>query len=113
MDTLPQPLKDEYCCAFSPDGQSIVAAGADNNIRVWQFVSRDKPEINPMVIARFAHEGPIVRLAFTPDGSQAGLARRGPDRQGLANQRLQRAQALGQPARRGGRRWPSPATARS
>ena len=70
MDTLPQPLKAEYTCTFSPDGRTIVAAGADNNIRVWRFVSRDKPEINPMVIARFAHEGAIVRLAFTPDGTK-------------------------------------------
>jgi Planctomycete cytochrome C/WD domain, G-beta repeat len=70
MDTLPQPLKAEYTCTFSPDGQSIVAGGADNNIRVWRFVARDKPEINPMVIARFAHEGPVVHLAFTPDGSK-------------------------------------------
>ncbi|MDG3006162.1 c-type cytochrome domain-containing protein [Paludisphaera mucosa] len=69
MDTLPQPLKAESTCLFSPDGRSIVAGGADNNIRVWRFVSRDKPEINPMTIARFAHEGPIVRLAFSPDGS--------------------------------------------
>ncbi len=70
MDTLPQPLKAEYTCAFSPDGRTIVAGGADNNIRVWHFVSRDKPEINPMVIARFAHDGAIVRLAFTHDGTR-------------------------------------------
>jgi hypothetical protein len=70
MDTLPQPLKPEYSCAFSPDGRSIVAGGADNNIRVWRFVSREKPEINPMVLARFAHEGAIVRLAFTRDGAK-------------------------------------------
>ena len=70
MDTLPQPLKAEYTCAFSPDGQSIVAAGADNNIRIWRFVSRDKPEINPMLTARFAHEGAIVRLAFSRDGAR-------------------------------------------
>ncbi len=70
MDTLPQPLKAEYACMFAPDGNTIVACGADNNIRVWRFVSRDKPAINPMEIAQFAHEGPIVRLAFTPDGSK-------------------------------------------
>jgi WD40 repeat protein len=69
MDTLPQPLKAVYCCRFSPDGQSIFAGGADNNIRVWSFVSRDKPDINPMTMARFAHEGAIVRLDFSPDGS--------------------------------------------
>ncbi|MDR3621392.1 MAG: hypothetical protein P4L85_18725 [Paludisphaera borealis] len=70
MDTLPQPLKEEYACAFSPDGRAIVAGGADNTIRVWDFVSTDRPRINPMVLARFAHEGPIVQLAFTPDGSR-------------------------------------------
>jgi hypothetical protein len=70
LDTLPQPLKAEYSCTFSPDGERIVAGGADNNIRVWRFVSRDRPEINPMEVARFAHEGAIVRLAFTPDGSK-------------------------------------------
>ena len=70
MDTLPQPLKAEYTCRFSPDGHSIVAGGADNNIRVWRFVSREKPEINPMVTARFAHEGAIVRLDFSTDGSR-------------------------------------------
>ena len=69
LDTLPQPLKAEYACRFSPDGGSIVAGGADNNIRVWRFVSRKKPEITPMVTARYAHEGAIVRLDFSPDGS--------------------------------------------
>jgi hypothetical protein len=68
MDTLPQPLKAETACLFSPDGASIIAGGADSNIRVWRFVSKDAPAINPMEIARFAHEGAIVRLGFSPDG---------------------------------------------
>ncbi len=100
MDTLPQPLKAEYTCAFSPDGQSIVAAGADNNIRVWRFVSRDKPDINPMVIARFAHEGPVVRLAFSPDGTKLASLAEDLTYQVVANKRLQRAQALGTSVRR-------------
>ncbi|WP_435022046.1 c-type cytochrome domain-containing protein [Tundrisphaera sp. TA3] len=70
MDTLPQPLKEEYACTFSPDGRYIVAGGADCSIRVWEFVSRDEPKINPMILARFAHEGPITRLAYSPDGSR-------------------------------------------
>ncbi len=70
LDTLGQPLKEQYAVTFSPDGRFIVAGGADNRIRVWRFVSRQRPRINPLVHARFAHEGPIVRLAFTPDGSK-------------------------------------------
>ena len=70
LDTLGQPTKEQYAVTFSPDGNVIVAGGADNRIRVWRFVSRDKPQINPLLHARFAHEGPIVRLAFTPDGTR-------------------------------------------
>ncbi|MEZ6110061.1 MAG: c-type cytochrome domain-containing protein [Pirellulaceae bacterium] len=68
LDTLSQPLAEQYVVEFSPDGRSIVAGGADNRIRVWQFVSRTAPRINPLIHARFAHEGPIVQLAFSPDG---------------------------------------------
>jgi len=70
LDTLPQPLKEVYCCAFSPDGRTIVAGGADNNLRVWKFVAHDGPNINPMIQARFAHEGPVQRLAFADQGKK-------------------------------------------
>ncbi len=70
LDTLPQPLKEEYACAFSPDGRFIAAGGADNTIRVWEFLSREKAQTNPMIQARFAHEGPIVKLAYAADGSR-------------------------------------------
>lgn len=70
LDTLPQPLKEVYCCSFSPDGKTIVCGGADNNLRVWQFVAQDGPQINPMIYARFAHEGPVQRIVFNEDGSK-------------------------------------------
>jgi WD40 repeat protein len=70
LDTLGQPLKEQYSVTFSPDGRFIAAGGADNRIRIWRFVSKDRPRINPLVHARFAHEGPIVRLAYTPDGEK-------------------------------------------
>ncbi len=69
LDTLGQPTKEQYACVFSPDGQFIVAGGADNRIRVWRFISTEEPKINPLLHARFAHEGSILDLTFNADGS--------------------------------------------
>ncbi len=68
LDTLHQPQAEQYVVAFSPDGKFVLAGGADNRIRVWRFVSKNKKRINPLVHARFAHEGAIVSLAFSRDG---------------------------------------------
>lgn len=68
LDTLHQPQAEQYVVAFSPDGQYLLAGGADNRIRVWKFVSKTERVINPLVYARFAHEGALVGLAFSPDG---------------------------------------------
>ena len=68
LDTLSQPLKEQFATVFSPGGETVVAAGADNRIRVWRFVSRERPRINPLLIARFAHEGPITHLAWAQQG---------------------------------------------
>ena len=70
LDTLGQPLKEQYTCMFSPDGKMIVAGGADNRIRVWRFISKDRPRINPLLHARFAHEGAVLRVGFTSDGER-------------------------------------------
>lgn len=68
MDTLGQPLKEQYRVSLSPDGRSVAAAGADNRIRIWRLVSNSAPKINPLLFARYAHEGPIISLQYTPDG---------------------------------------------
>lgn len=68
LDTLGQPEAEQYVVRFSPNGRFVVAGGADNRIRVWRFVSKKQPKINPLVFSRFAHEGPIVQLGFSPDG---------------------------------------------
>ncbi|MEO8270990.1 MAG: hypothetical protein ABI557_14805, partial [Aureliella sp.] len=64
LDTLGQPEGEQRAVRFSPDGQFIFAAGADKQIRKWQIVSREQPAINPLLVARYAHEGDIVQLAF-------------------------------------------------
>ncbi len=68
LDTLGQPEAEQYTVTFSPDGRYILAGGHDNRIRVWRWVSKDAPRINPLLFARFAHEGAVVQLAYTPDG---------------------------------------------
>jgi len=68
LDTLSQPLKEQYAVRFSPDGRHIVGGGLDNRIRIWRVMSRDVPQINPLIDARIAHEGAITQLCFTPDG---------------------------------------------
>ncbi len=68
LDTLGQPLKEQYCVAFSPDGQRVAAGGADNRIRVWRVSADAKENTNPILYARFAHEGPVVKIVFSADG---------------------------------------------
>lgn len=70
LDTLGQPLKEQYVVRFSPDGKHVVAGGLDNRIRVWKVVSFKRPRINPLLHARIAHEGAVIQLGFSADGSK-------------------------------------------
>ena len=63
LDTLPQPEGEQTAVFFSAGDRHVFAAGADNRIRRWKFVSKDGPKINPLQLARFAHEGPVTHLA--------------------------------------------------
>ncbi|HEY0455523.1 MAG TPA: c-type cytochrome domain-containing protein, partial [Verrucomicrobiae bacterium] len=67
-DTLSQSLKELYSVAFSPDGKRLAAAGVDNRIRVWEISEKAEETTNPLLHARFAHEGAILRIAYSSDG---------------------------------------------
>ena len=69
MDTLSQSEAEVYAATFSPDGTQIVLASGDNRIRVHDFVSQDRPRINPIVATRFVDEAAVVAIAWLPDGS--------------------------------------------
>jgi hypothetical protein len=68
LDTFSQPSKEQNSVAFSPDGRLVAAGGSDNRIRVWSVSETGKEGTNPILYARFAHEGPILKVAFSPDG---------------------------------------------
>lgn len=68
LETFSQPLKDQLAVAFNPAGDQLAAGGADNRIRVWKISPTAAEGSNPLLHSRFAHEGAILRLIYSPDG---------------------------------------------
>jgi sugar lactone lactonase YvrE len=68
LDTRPESSKELYALAFSPDGHRVAAGGVDNRIRIWQVSDSAVEGSNPLLVSQFAHEGTILRLAWSADG---------------------------------------------
>lgn len=67
-DTLSQSLKEIYAVAFSRDGKQLVAGGVDHRIRIWEISDKAEETTNPLLDAKYAHEGAILNLVFSTDG---------------------------------------------
>jgi WD40 repeat protein len=78
LDTLSQATKEIYAVGFAPDGRHLVAGGADNRIRFYAISASALDGSNELLISRFAHEGSILSLVYSPNGS--ALASSGEDR---------------------------------
>ena len=70
LDTRGEPLKEQYCVTVSPDDRWLYAAGADSRIRKWNLKVKDEATINPLSIARFAHDTGISFLRLHPSGDR-------------------------------------------
>jgi WD40 repeat protein/mono/diheme cytochrome c family protein len=68
-DTLSQPTKEQVALAWSPDGKRLAAGGFDSRIRVWEVSADAKETTNPLLVARFAHEGPLMTVVWSKDGA--------------------------------------------
>ncbi len=62
LDTLGQPQGEVLSVRFSHDGKYLFAAGVDRQIRKWELISRTEPAINPLLVARFAHEDDVLQI---------------------------------------------------
>ncbi|MCI0536912.1 MAG: pre-peptidase C-terminal domain-containing protein [Verrucomicrobiales bacterium] len=67
-DTLSQALKEVYAVVFSRDGKRLFSAGADNRLRFYEVSEKAAETTNPLIEARFAHEGAIPKLVLSADG---------------------------------------------
>lgn len=68
LDTLIQSTKELYCLAWDPAGTRLIAAGVDNRIRQWQITPTAAEGTNPILVSQFAHEMPLLRVAYSRDG---------------------------------------------
>jgi WD40 repeat protein len=68
LDTLKEATKELYTLAFHPSGKQVAAAGVDNRIRIWQVSDDAQEGTNPLLVSQFAHETPVLRLAWSADG---------------------------------------------
>src|SRR5579862_159919 len=67
-ETLGESTKALNSVVFSPDGTLVAAGGVDNRIRLWTVSADAKEGTNPLRSSSFAHEGAILKLAWSADG---------------------------------------------
>jgi len=63
--TVNESTAELYTVAFSPDGTHIAAGGVDKTLRTWKVTATG----GKLEKAAFAHDGAILRVAYTSDGA--------------------------------------------
>lgn len=61
---VPHGLVSANYATFSPDGQKIIASGADHVVKVWNANSGEE------ILSRMGHSDEVAMASFSPDGQQ-------------------------------------------
>lgn len=68
--TLGEPIDGINSIAIHPAGDRVAAGGYDRTIRVWKLGADSGDLLNVLI----AHQSPILRIAFSPDGAKIATA---------------------------------------
>jgi len=74
--TFSDAEKTVHAVAFSPDGRYLAAGSADKRIYIWDVPASAKQftqsstSTGVLAHSTFAHDGAVLLLAYTPDGTQ-------------------------------------------
>src|SRR2546421_12242385 len=63
--TLSESTAELYSVAFHPNGKQLAAGGVDKTLRTWHIDATG----GKLAKAAFAHDGPILQVLYTHDGS--------------------------------------------
>lgn len=69
LTTFTEPTKEVYALAFSANGKRLAAAGIESRIRIWSIGEKIRDGTSPLLYSRYGHEGAIIRLAYSADGT--------------------------------------------
>lgn len=64
--TISDPLEGINAIAIDSSGKRVAAGGLDRTIRIWELGETTGTLLRSLI----AHEGPILQIAFSPDGSK-------------------------------------------
>ena len=64
--TVSDPLEGINAITIHPSGKRVAAGGLDRTIRIWELGEKEGKLLRSLI----AHEGPILQIAFSPDGEK-------------------------------------------